>query len=113
MMNDRLYLIHMLECITWIESYTRDGYAAFAESHQIQDAVIRNFEIMGEAVKRLSPEVRDAHPGIPWRQVAGFRDVLIHDYFGIDLDEVWGVVQTNLPQLKQQIEVILQTLDAW
>ena len=111
MINDRLYLIHILECVAWIESYTRDGYAAFADSHQIQDAVIRNFEIMGEAVKRLSPEVRDAHPGIPWRQVAGFRDVLIHDYFGIDLDEVWGVVQTNLPQLKLQIEAILQTLD--
>ncbi|MBI5566652.1 MAG: DUF86 domain-containing protein [Chloroflexi bacterium] len=112
MIDDRLYLIHILECIEWIESYTLGGYTAFAESHQIQDAVIRNFEIMGEAVKRLSSDVRAAYPDIPWRQVAGFRDVLIHDYFGIDLDEVWGVVQTNLPQLKQQIETILHSLDS-
>ncbi len=96
MNGDRLYLMHVLECIDWIESYTRDGYTAFSESRQIQDAVIRNFEVMGEATKRLSQAVRDAHPEVPWRRVAGFRDVLIHDYFGIDLDEVWGVVQIDL-----------------
>jgi uncharacterized protein with HEPN domain len=73
--------------------------------------VLRNFEVMGEATKRLSAAVRDAHPEVPWRQVAGFRDVLIHDYFGIDLDEVWGAVQSNLPELKQQITDILQALD--
>ncbi len=71
MNGDRLYLIHVLECIDWIESYTRDGYTAFSESRQIQDAVIRNFEVMGEATKRLSQAVRDAHPEVPWRRVAG------------------------------------------
>ena len=111
MKGNQLYLTHILECIDWIESYTREGYTAFAESHQIQDAVIRNFEVMGEATKRLSQTVRDAHPEIPWRQVAGFRDVLIHDYFGLDLDEVWGVVQTNLPELKRQIAGILQEIE--
>jgi uncharacterized protein with HEPN domain len=110
MNEERLYLTHILECIDWIESYTREGYIAFAGSHQIQDAVIRNFEVMGEATRRLSQTVRDAHPEVPWRQVAGFRDVLIHDYFGIDLDEVWGVVTINLPVLKQQIESILQAI---
>jgi uncharacterized protein with HEPN domain len=108
---DRLYLMHILECIDWIESYTREGYVAFSQSHQTQDAVIRNFEVMGEATKRLSQTVRDAHPAVPWRQVAGFRDVLIHDYFGLDLDEVWGVVQTNLPELKRQITSILHETD--
>lgn len=110
MNGDRLYLTHILECIAWIESYTREGYAAFSASRQIQDAVLRNFEVMGEATKRLSSTVRDAHPDVPWRQVAGFRDVLIHDYFGIDLDEVWGVVTINLPVLKQQIESIRQAM---
>jgi uncharacterized protein with HEPN domain len=109
--DDRVYLTHILECIDWIESYTREGHAVFNASRQIQDAVLRNFEVMGEATKRLSAAVRDAHPEVPWRQVAGFRDVLIHDYFGIDLDEVWGAVQSNLPELKQQITAILQALD--
>ena len=111
MRDDRVYLTHILECIEWIESYTREGYAAFSASRQIQDAVLRNFEVMGEATKRLSAAVRDARPEVRWRQVAGFRDVLIHDYFGIDLDEVWGVVTINLPVLKQQIKSILQDLD--
>jgi uncharacterized protein with HEPN domain len=112
MKGDRLYLTHILECIEWIESYTQDGYATFAKSRKTQDAVFRNFEIMGEATKRLSSTVRAAHPEVPWRQIAGLRDVLIHDYFGIDPDEVWGVVQTELPKLKRQIEAIVQTLDA-
>ncbi len=110
MNGNRLYLMHILECIDWIESYTREGYPAFSQSHQIQDAVLRNFEVMGEATKRLSQVVRDAHPEVPWRQVAGFRDVLIHDYFGIDLDEVWGVVQIDLPKLKRQLETILYAM---
>jgi len=108
--DDRVYLTHILECIEWIESYTREGYTAFSASRQIQDAVLRNFEVMGEATKRLSAVVRDAHPEVSWRQVAGFRDVLIHDYFGIDLDEVWGVVTINLHALKQQIKSVLQDL---
>ena len=110
MRDDRVYLVHILECIEWIESYTREGHDAFNASRQIQDAVLRNFEVMGEATKRLSAAVRDTHPEVPWRQVAGFRDVLIHDYFGIDLDEVWGVVQSKLPELKQQIAAILEAL---
>ncbi len=68
----------------------------------IQDGVIRSFKVIGEAVKRVSQELRQIHPEIPWRQIAGFQDVLIHDYMGLDLDEVWNVVERKLPDLKKR-----------
>lgn len=79
MKTDRTYLLHIQECIQQIETYTRDGREVFLQSRLIQDAVVRNFEIIGEASKRLSPAPKQQHPTIPWKQVAGFRDVLIHD----------------------------------
>ncbi len=68
----------------------------------IQDGVIRSFKVIGEAVKRVSQELRQIHPEIPWRQIAGFQDVLIHDYMGLDLGEVWNVVERKLPDLKKR-----------
>lgn len=111
MRDDRLYLSNIKECIERIEVYTRNGKDAFVQETMIQDAVIINFEIMGEATKRLSNELRITYPNVPWQQVAGFRDVLIHDYLKIDLNRVWGVIELNLPQLKTDIEVILQDLE--
>ncbi|NMG23016.1 HepT-like ribonuclease domain-containing protein [Brasilonema bromeliae] len=110
MRDDRLYLSNIFECIERIESYTRDGKEVFLQTTIIQDAVIRNFEIIGEATKRLSPEIRAVYPDVPWQQVAGFRDVLIHDYLKVNLNRVWGVIEQNLPQLKATIEAILQEL---
>jgi uncharacterized protein with HEPN domain len=77
----------------------------------IQDAVIRNFEVIGEATKRLSMEVRQGYPEVRWRDVAGFHDVLIHDYLGVDVDQVWIIVETTMPILKRQITEILQSLE--
>ncbi len=74
----------------------------------VLDAVIRNFEIIGEATKRLSPDLRAAYPNIPWQQMAGFRDVLIHDYLKVNLNRVWGVIELSLPELKTTVEEILQ-----
>jgi uncharacterized protein with HEPN domain len=105
--DDKLYLINILECISRIELYTGPGAEAFRTSTLIQDAVIRNFEIIGEATKRLSSELRDSHTGIPWTRIAGFRDVLIHDYLGVDTNEVWIIVEERLPGLKKEIAAIL------
>ncbi|MDJ0898282.1 MAG: DUF86 domain-containing protein [Xenococcus sp. MO_188.B8] len=109
MKDDQLYLLNIKECIDRIESYTINGKAAFLENTMIQDAVIRNFEIIGEATKRLSTEFRTTYPDIPWQQMAGFRDVLIHDYLKVNLDRVWATIEYNLPQLKVTIEKILKT----
>ncbi|HPF45170.1 MAG TPA: DUF86 domain-containing protein [Syntrophomonadaceae bacterium] len=103
MKDDRVYLIHILECIRQIEEYTIDGREEFLNSRLIQDAVIRNIEIIGEAAKRISPGLRDKYPDIPWKEMAGTRDVLIHDYMGVDLSIVWNVVSCDLLEIKKRL----------
>lgn len=110
MKDDRLYLSNIAECIKRIEIYTVNGYKTFIQTRMIQDAVICNLEVIGEATKRLFQDLRQTHSQIQWQQVAGLRDVLIHDYLLVDLDEVWSVVEKNLPDLKAEITVILQEL---
>jgi uncharacterized protein with HEPN domain len=97
--RDRLYLQHIAESISRIESYVSKGRDHFLGCRLVQDAVIRNFEIIGEATKRLSAEFQNSAPEIPWKQIGSFRDVLIHGYFGVDLNQVWGVVEKELPKL--------------
>ena len=103
MKDDTVYLHHILDCIQAIEQYTRDGKDSFMSSRLIQDAVIRNLEVMGEATKRVSSELKTKNPHIPWREMAGMRDVLIHDYLGVDLTIVWNVVHRELPSVKNMI----------
>lgn len=107
MKRNELYLQHILECVITIEEYTHEGQQAFYESKIIQDAVIRNLEIIGEATKRISKEFREQHIQMPWREMAGLRDVLIHNYFGVDLGIVWNVVEQELPKLKAYLIDIL------
>ncbi len=111
MREDRFYLLDILECISRIESYTSEGRETFMNTQIIQDAVVRNFEIIGEATKQMSSVFRDAYPEVPWKKIAGLRDVLIHDYVRVDLAEVWGVIEKNLPVLKAQVMAIAQNLE--
>ena len=103
MKDDKVFIQNILECIVKIETYTNSGKEEFMSSSIIQDAVIRNLEIIGEATKKISHQVKDKNQEIPWRQMAGLRDVLIHDYMGISLKIVWNVVQNEIPPLKIQI----------
>jgi uncharacterized protein with HEPN domain len=107
----RVYLAHILECIDKVERFTADGSSRFLGDAMVQDAVLRNFEVIGEAAKRLNDDYRTAHPEIPWRALAGLRDVLIHQYEGVDLTRVWAIVETDLPGLKRAISALLPPLD--
>ncbi len=84
-----------------------DGQEAFLESELIQDAVLRRLQVMAESTQRLSEEMKHAHAEVDWKNIAGFRNLLVHDYFGVDLDRCWTVVESNLPGLKTAIAAML------
>jgi uncharacterized protein with HEPN domain len=107
MKSDHVYLKHILDAIEKINSYVSVGHDAFMSTSHWQDAVIRQLEIIGEATKRLSVGLRSRYDEVPWRRIAGLRDVLIHDYMGVDLAAVWEITQRDLPVLKKHVEVIL------
>ncbi len=106
---DRNFLSDLQEAIRRIEVYTEGmAYQTFLEDTRTQDAVIRNLEIIGEATKNLSKDLRERHPYVPWKGMAGVRDRLIHHYFGVNLDIVWQIVTDELPKVASQLESILR-----
>jgi len=107
MTSDHRYVQHIFDCITTIEAFTENGYAEFAQSVMAQNAVMYQFMIMGEATKRISQETHDSYSSIPWRPMARFRDVLIHGYSNINIEEVWRTVENDLPSLKRSIHNLL------
>lgn len=110
MKDNRVYLIHICECIERIERYTEGGKDFFFSDDKTQDAVLRNLHTLSESTQRLSPALKASHPEVDWRGIAGFRNILVHDYLGINLVRVWEVVERYLPDLKVKIFGIMQEL---
>ena len=109
MKDDKLYLIHVSECIERVEKYiSAGGKDAFMASDLIQDAVLRNLQTMAESTQRLSDDLKAEHPEVNWYQIAGFRNILVHDYLSVDLDRVWLIVERELPSLKRAVTAMLQ-----
>ena len=109
--DPRVYLVQILECIQRIEAFTTDGEAAFFQDARTQDAVLHNLAVIGEIAKRVDAAYRAEHPTIPWRSMAGLRDVLIHQYDRVRLNLVWAAVEESLPALKEEILKALPPLD--
>lgn len=110
MKGDRLYFTHISECIERLERFTHEGREAFLGSDLVQAAVLRTLQTMAESVKRLSNAVKAAHPDVAWGEIAGLRNVLVHDYLDIDLEQIWDMVAIDLPVFKRQITAIMEAL---
>jgi uncharacterized protein with HEPN domain len=106
--DDRLYVIHIGECLARIVQYVTGGRETFVHSTLIQDAVLRNLQTIGQSVSRLSETWREAHPEIDWRSIIGLRNVLVHDYLGINLERIWDIIERDVPALQRTAEVILR-----
>jgi uncharacterized protein with HEPN domain len=110
--DPKIFLKHILESIEAIEKHTKKiPKEKFSKNITVQDAVIRRIEIIGEAVKNLSAEFKKKHHEIEWREIAGMRDKLIHEYFGVNLHLVWHTTKKDIPKLKKQISELLKILD--
>jgi uncharacterized protein with HEPN domain len=107
MKDDKIYLEHIIDCIDLINDYTEYDKFKFMNSSMVQDAVIRNLQTLAESTQRLSPELKERHPEINWKAIAGFRNILVHDYLGLDLELIWAVIENRLPQLKESFEKLL------
>jgi len=109
--DPKIFLEHIVESIEIIESYAAPKtFETFLESLKDQDAVVRRIEIIGEAVRNLPEDFRNKHPETPWKKIAGMRNMLIHEYFIVDLKAVWDTIQDDLPLLKEQIRKLFERL---
>jgi uncharacterized protein with HEPN domain len=105
--DDSVYLRHILECIRRIEEDGAAGIDVFRASHTLQDAILRNLQVLAESGRRISNELKGAWPQIDWKRIAAFRNVLVHDYLGLDLDRIWEVTRRDIPELKKFVERIV------
>lgn len=107
--DDAVYLQHVLDAINTVEEYLKGvNEEKFKATRLLQDGTIRQIEIIGEAVKYVSKDIRKTYPETPWQDIAGMRDKLIHHYFGVDIEKVWDTAQEDLPVLKEQVIEILK-----
>lgn len=107
--NDFVYIEHMLDSILRIDEYV-ENKELFYSSRLVQDAVIRNLQVMAESSQRLSEDIKNNFPDIRWKDISGFRNILVHDYLGVDLDMIWSVVELELPKLEKALTKIIKTI---
>jgi len=106
--DDRVYLRHIIECLDAIGQYVADGRDAFFDDRKTRKAALRELQELAESTQRLSVPIKARYPAIPWRAIAGFRNVLVHDYLGLSLGRIWEVVENDLPPLRAAVESMLR-----
>jgi uncharacterized protein with HEPN domain len=110
--DPRIFVEHILECVERIEEYTKGiSKEEFFNSTQAQDAVIRRIEIIGEAVKSIPIDIKNRYPDIPWKQITGMRDILVHEYFGVDLELTWKAAREDVLELRNKILKVKNDLE--
>jgi uncharacterized protein with HEPN domain len=108
----RLYLDDIVEAIQRIEEYSaHTNFDSFKQDRKAIDAIVRNFEIMGEAVNKIPSSLRNKYPDIPWTEMMGMRNKLIHEYFGVDIQILWKTIKADIPQLEPQVRKMLEDLE--
>jgi len=105
MKDDSVFVAHIMESINYIEKFSRDiSKEEFSRNRLVRNAIVRELEIIGEASKNLSDDFKIKHKNIEWKPIVGFRDKLIHNYFGLDIERVWNVIEKDLSIFKKQLE---------
>jgi uncharacterized protein with HEPN domain len=108
--SNRLYVNDILESIKRIEDYTANlSYDDFIKNDLVKDAVLRNLEVIGEAAKSIPDEVREEYTDVPWKRIIGLRNIVIHEYFGVDFENIWKIIKENIPEVKPYNPVFLRT----
>jgi uncharacterized protein with HEPN domain len=111
MRDDQRRLLDIAEAIERIETYASKGREAFEGDELIQNWIAHHLQIIGEATRSISSELKDEHGELPWQKIVGMRHILVHRYFEVDTDLIWSVIEDDLPELKQQVELILKELE--
>jgi uncharacterized protein with HEPN domain len=110
MKDDLIYLEFIRECIAEIREYTGSGSSSFLSDRKTQLAVLRLLQVMAESTQRISPDLREAHPEISWKSIAGLRNVLVHAYMDTDPHRIWEIIEQDIPPFEQQIRTLEQRL---
>lgn len=111
MKDDRLYLVHVQDSMNYIMEYTAEGKQVFLKDRKTQDAVLRNLHTLSESIQRISPDLETKYPDVRWREISAFRNIIVHDYLGVDLERIWDIIVRDLPILRTQVRTILDELE--